>query len=148
MYSYIEFWCISEDGISLYHHSTDKNKSNIGIDLVSSFLSALQSFIKEHTNEKIEKLQFKNSHLFILHSHSLYFFLRTKRHVLPKREKNFLIKLKNEFIFQFKNVIIDWKGRVDEFKEFDRILFRMLRKKNTSDFIVYQFGNILRPSIG
>lgn len=145
--NYIEFWCTSENGVMLYHHSINKNTSKLNYDLISSFLSAILLLLKMNTTENIEIINFKNSRFFIHHSQSIYFFLRTKLNNDKNKDQQLLFKIKDAFIHQFNPILPNWHGRVDEFDQFDATIRKIIKKENNIAYSVLSHLNIYNTNI-
>jgi hypothetical protein len=117
-----EIWVVNEGGIPLFNRSQD---AKVDATLFGGFLSAIQSFVKDSFyGTKIEKLILGDSKLSLLfvEEHHIYIVIRSSKKVNDKEIADYLQKIKELFIMNFKRQLESSVNEISEFFDFNKIL--------------------------
>ncbi len=120
MPTFLEFWIIDRNGITLFHQKQDKAES-INKNLFSGFVSAMVDVISVSSSEDVETIKFKDSKLVMISTNvyeKLLFIARTHQKEKDRVIRKELHRLSKMFLNQFNEDIKNWVGDMDAFKDF------------------------------
>ncbi|MBN2155806.1 MAG: hypothetical protein JW776_07165 [Candidatus Lokiarchaeota archaeon] len=125
MPTFLEFWIIDRNGITLYHQKRNKNVESINKNLFSGFVSAFHDIINVSSQENVESIKFKNSKLIMIPTNvyeRLLFIARTDQKEKDKNVRKELNKLSKIFLNEFNEELKKWVGDMDTFETFGKYL--------------------------
>jgi len=125
MPTFLEFWVIDRNGITLFHQKQNKNIESINKNLFSGFVSGFMSIISVSSSEDVESIKFKNSKLIMVPTNvyeKLLFIARTDQKEKDKVVRKELEKLSKIFLTEFSKDIANWVGDMDAFESFSKYL--------------------------
>lgn len=120
MPTFLEFWIIDRNGITLFHHKQDKIES-INKNLFSGFVSALVDVISVGSDEDVETIKFKESKLLMIQTNvyeKLLFIARTNQREKDRVVRKELLRISKTFLNEYKDVLPNWVGDMDSFNDF------------------------------
>ena len=115
-------WILTKSGILLY--SKDYVKLRTEDDLLAGFLSALDSFITETTQQGIKSISMKNKKFNYLISNNYNLIIVINSNISDNNTliHRLLLKISSKFIELYKKYIINFSGMTVIFNDFDPIL--------------------------
>jgi hypothetical protein len=125
MATFLEFWIIDRNGITLFHEKKDKTVESINKNLFSGFVSAMVDVINVSSSEDVETIKFKDSKLVMTSTNvyeKLLFIARTNQTEKDRAVRRDLIRLSKAFLEEYNESISHWVGDMDEFIGFSKNL--------------------------
>jgi hypothetical protein len=120
MPTFLEFWIIDRNGITLFHQKQDKVES-INKNLFSGFVSAMVDVISVSSDEDVETIKFKDSKLIMIQTNvyeKLLFIARTNQREKDRVVRKELSRISKAFLNDFQDVLPNWVGDMDSFNDF------------------------------
>jgi len=124
MPTFLEFWIIDRNGITLFHQKQDKAES-INKNLFSGFVSAMVDVISVSSDEDVETIKFKDSKLIMIQTNvyeKLLFIARTEQKEKDRVVRKELIRISKTFLNEYKDELPKWVGDMDAFNDFTKFL--------------------------
>lgn len=125
-----EFWIINEGGLCLYTISVE-NESNLDLGLFSGFVTAIDRFGENLSNNKIQKLKLgKNLIVFKKNSKNNLLFVGSTIKSSEKKLRKILDEIERKFLAKYSNGLIsNWDGDLSIFEDFSEEIKRLFRGK-------------------
>lgn len=126
-----EFLVINADGLTLFKFSSDED---FNTEIKSGFFSAIQSFAKTFIDENKEKYHSiirmgeLNYNFLCNQLYDIYFVLKSANSDKEKDINDYLRKLEELFIEEFRMDLITFNGDTSSFKRFKKIILKFLEK--------------------
>ena len=120
MPTFLEFWIIDRNGITLFHQKQDKVES-INKNLFSGFVSAMVDVISVSSDEDVETIKFKDSKLAMIQTNvyeKLLFIARTNQREKDRVIRKELSRISKTFLNEYQSVLPNWVGDMDSFNDF------------------------------
>ncbi len=124
MPTFLEFWIIDRNGITLFHEKRDKTES-INKNLFSGFVSALVDVISVSSDEDVETIKFKDSKLIMIQTNvyeKLLFIARTDKKEKDRVVRKELVRLSKTFLNEYNEELAKWVGDMDTFNDFVKFI--------------------------
>lgn len=124
MPTFVEFWIIDRNGITLFHQKQEKVES-INKNLFSGFVSAIVDVISVSSDEDVETIKFKDSKLVMIQTNvyeKLLFIARTNQNEKDRVVRKELSRISKTFLNEYKEVLPEWAGDMDTFNDFTKHL--------------------------
>ncbi len=124
MPTFVEFWIIDRNGITLFHQKQEKVES-INKNLFSGFVSAIVDVISVSSDEDVETIKFKDSKLIMIQTNvyeKLLFIARTNQNEKDRIVRKELGRISKGFLNEYKEVLPEWAGDMDAFNNFTKFL--------------------------
>ncbi|MHA1109586.1 MAG: hypothetical protein ACTSRE_00680 [Promethearchaeota archaeon] len=124
MPTFLEFWIIDRNGITLFHQKQDKAES-INKNLFSGFVSAMVDVISVNSDEDVETIKFRDSKLIMIQTNvyeKLLFIARTEQREKDRVVRKELTRISKKFLNEYKDVLPKWVGDMDAFNDFTKFL--------------------------
>ncbi|NHI94164.1 MAG: hypothetical protein EAX96_16860 [Candidatus Lokiarchaeota archaeon] len=126
-----EIWIINESGITLFNFSKDE----LDPTLFGGFISAIQNFIKEIGNQKIESIIMGSSQLTLLKSkYDLIFVARSDKKIKKKNIEKHLNTVVKSFFELYEDEVKDWDCDSTKFDDFKDVIEYIFDDKPESKF--------------
>ena len=126
-----EFLIINSMGLTLFKFPPDED---LNTEIKSGFFSAIQSFAKTFVDENKEKYQSVirigdfNYNFLCNQLYDIYFILKSANRDKEKNINDYLRKIEELFIEEFRMDLIAFDGDTSIFKRFKKILTKFLEK--------------------
>lgn len=126
-----EFLVINADGLTLFKFSSD---DNFNTEIKSGFFSAIQSFAKTFVDKNKEKYHSiirmgELSYNFLCNQlYDIYFILKSANSDKEKDINDYLKKLEQLFIEEFRMDLITFNGDTSKFHRFNKIILKFIEK--------------------
>jgi len=120
-----EIWIMSSEGIPFYHKHNDDNNKNIDDDMITSFFSAILCMIRSSSNDEIKAINLKNSKIIIIPNNinsKFFTIVRVPTNQDNKTVKKCVNKINNTFNEKFGKYLINWKGNLNLFCDFENYI--------------------------
>ena len=121
MATFLEFWIIDRNGITLFHKKRDKTIVSINKNLFSGFVSAFHDVINVSSSENVESIKFKESKLIMIPTNvyeKLLFIARTDQKERDRSIRKELLRLSKTFLNVYSEDLAVWVGDMDAFESF------------------------------
>lgn len=125
MATFLEFWIIDRNGITLMHAKGDKTIESINKNLFSGFVSAFHDVISVSSSENVESIKFKDSKLIMVPTNvyeRLLFIARTDQKEKDRSVRKDLTRLSKIFLNEYSDALASWVGDMDAFESFTKHL--------------------------
>ncbi len=102
-------------------------------DLVSGFLSALSDFSQEISGDEIRKLEMRDIQVVYerMEDRNLIFVLATSKEIPTSVLSEIISETKKTFFESYDDVIVEWRGDITPYKQFDKLFEKILEKYGT-----------------
>jgi len=126
-----EIWVINGYGITLFNYSKDK----VDPALFGGFITAIQNFITELGDQKIESITMGTSQLTLLKAKfDLAFVARSDKKIKKKNIEKHLKTVMNKFFELHENNVENWDGETDKFLGFKDVIEYIFDDKPETQF--------------
>ena len=126
-----EFWIINKRGLSLYNIFVG-NESSLDPGLFGGFVTAIDRFGENLSNNNIQKLNFGNNLIvFKKNLQNNLLFVASTIKSSEKKLRKILGELEEKFLATYsKDVIAEWNGDISIFEGFSEEIKRLIRSTN------------------
>ena len=125
-----EIWVINDFGITLFNYSKDK----VDPTLFGAFITAIQNFISELGDQKIDSITMGTSQLTLFKANELVFVARSDKKVKRKNVEKHLKTVVKEFLELYGKQIKNWDGETDKFIGFKEVIEYIFDDKPETQF--------------
>lgn len=125
------YWILAKGGILLYCKNYMK-LNDTDDNLIASFFSALDSFVKETTHEKIKSIILKGKKFSYIIGDGLIIVISTEEYGNDLLIQNLLKKIKMKFLEKYQEKITNFSGNTAPFQNFDEELGESIIEEDIS----------------
>jgi hypothetical protein len=112
-----EVWIMTASGLPLVHRCRHKDVAG---DLFAGLVTAITHFAEDIFTEQCQSIKMKSSKLTFLHSFNpdLILLCRSEVKTQERRIISYLSHVRDVFLEEFEEVLLDWKGSMKPFANF------------------------------
>ncbi|MHA2039349.1 MAG: hypothetical protein ACXACX_21110 [Candidatus Hodarchaeales archaeon] len=125
------YWILAKGGVLVYCKNYRK-LNNTDDNLIASFFSALDSFVKETTKGKIKSIVMKDKKFSYIIGDGLIIVISTNEYDNDILIQSLLKKIKMKFLEKYQEAIINFTGNTALFQNFDEELEEPIIEENIS----------------
>jgi hypothetical protein len=128
MTKFLELWCVDSNGIPLFYHKPEDEHSSklfsgsISIQepqLMSGFLTAVQTMADEALNDFVTVIELETSKLLFVKEKKITFIGRILINQGVNSAKYALQNMVKKFNEMYKEILLDWEGNTKVFEAFE-----------------------------
>ena len=115
-----ELWIMTASGLPLIHMCKHRDRSG---DLFAGLVTAITHFAEDIFTEQCQSIKMKTSKLTLLHNFNpdLILLCRSEVKTLERRIISYLKHIREKFLDEYGELMLDWKGCMKPFTNFASI---------------------------